>query len=131
MSPSAKDREQEASRIEEIKEQEAELLLTSTPAEAPKQEEVQPPTDDLPAPPPTALDSARSLRLSGSAEDFPLADAGPYYIGLWCGRPNYGCPYCLEKHLANTPEEGNGVIELHILSRIDQNDARHMEALNV
>lgn len=96
-----------------------------------QEEEVQPPTDDLPAPPPTALDQARSLRLSGTAEDFPLADAGPYYVGLWCGRPNYGCPYCLEKHLANTPEEGNGVIELHILSRIDQNDARHLEALNV
>lgn len=96
-----------------------------------QEEEVQPPTDDLPAPPPTALDRARSLRLSGTAEDFPLADAGPYYVGLWCGRPNYGCPYCLEKHLANTPDEGNGIIELHILTRIDQNDARHKEALNV
>src|SRR5664279_477044 len=40
---------------------------------------------------------------------FPLAEAGQYYIGLWCNLPNYGCPYCSYATI-----EGPDAVELHI-----------------
>lgn len=67
-----------------------------------------------PEPTPTAVDP------------FPLADPGEYYVGLWSGKPNYGCPYCLFATL-----EGNGRVELHILEKIDQGSIRHQKALEL
>lgn len=57
-------------------------------------------------------------------EPFPLADPGEYYIGLWSGIPNFGCPYCGFATL-----QGSGAVEIHVLERIEQGNARHMEAL--
>lgn len=64
----------------------------------------------------------------GEANDapFPLADPGDYYEGLWCGIPNYKCPYCIFATL-----EGSGAVELHILSKIDIGDPRHMKAMEL
>lgn len=62
---------------------------------------------------------------------FPLADPGPYYSGLWGKHPNYSCPYCSYATLARGGQDGNGLIELHILERIDQGDISHMAALSV
>lgn len=64
-----------------------------------------------------------------SADDgppFPLAEPGEYYIGLWSGKPNYGCPYCGYATLS-----GSDAVELHILSKIDQGHPRHLKALEV
>lgn len=97
--------------------------LVEEPKQDSEDREEDPPTD-TPAPTPIAEPEPEP------PEVFPLADAGPYYIGMWGEYPNYGCPYCLEAHLADTPEQGTGIIELHILSKIDQGDVRHMEALN-
>lgn len=113
MSPSAKeDREPEAGSVEDIKQEEQELLL---------HKEDLPSTDEPSGPPPTEAEADAP---------FPLADAGPYFIGMWGDYPNYGCPYCLEAQLADSPEQGTGIIELHILSKIDAGDVRHMAALD-
>ena len=63
-----------------------------------------------------------------SADDnppFPLAEPGEYYIGLWSGKPNYGCPYCGYATL-----DGSGSVEIHILSKIDQGNLKHLVALD-
>lgn len=57
---------------------------------------------------------------------FPLAEPGAYYIGLWSGKPNYGCPYCGYATL-----EGSGAVELHILNKIDAGERRHQKALEL
>jgi hypothetical protein len=56
---------------------------------------------------------------------FPLADAGEYYIGLWNGHPNYGCPYCAYAILARSPAEGGAMVEAHIQFKIDQGSPKH------
>lgn len=58
--------------------------------------------------------------------DPPLAEPGEFYVGLWCGIPNYGCPYCLYRTL-----EGSGAVELHILEKIGRANPRHMKALEL
>lgn len=63
-------------------------------------------------------------KAAGSGEPFPLAEPGEYYIGLWSGLPNYGCPYCSYATL-----QGPGAVELHILARIDQGNIKHFKAL--
>lgn len=112
MSPSAdQDREPQTGSVENLKVTENELLLKQ---EAPAS------LTDTSGPSPAAAD-----------ESFPLADRGPYFVDMWDGsHPNYGCPYCLERQLADSPEEGNGVIELHILEKIDKGDPLHMAALD-
>jgi hypothetical protein len=69
------------------------------------------------------------LQTHPSADDgppFPLAEPGEYYIGLWSGHPNYGCPYCSYATLS-----GSGAVELHILSKVDQGNPRHLKALEI
>jgi hypothetical protein len=61
----------------------------------------------------------------GGKPPFPLAEPGEYYIGLWSGLPNYGCPYCGYATL-----DGSGAVEIHILSKIDQGNPKHLVALN-
>lgn len=63
---------------------------------------------------------------AGDGPIFPLADAGEYYIGLWCNIPNYGCPYC-----AYATVSGPGAVELHILAYIDKGDLSHSKALEL
>jgi hypothetical protein len=63
---------------------------------------------------------------AGDEPAYPLAEPGDYYIGLWSGLPNYGCPYCGYATL-----EGSGAVELHILARVDQGDERHLKALEL
>jgi hypothetical protein len=64
-----------------------------------------------------------------SADDgppFPLAEPGEYYIGLWSGLPNYGCPYCGYATLS-----GSDSVELHILAKVDQGNSKHLKALEL
>lgn len=63
---------------------------------------------------------------AGSEPPFPLAEPGEYYIGLWSGLANYGCPYCSYSTL-----DGSGAVELHILAKADQGDLRHLKALDL
>jgi len=63
---------------------------------------------------------------AGTEPPFPLAEAGEYYIGLWSGLANYGCPYCSYATL-----DGSGAVELHILAKADQGDLRHLKALDL
>lgn len=88
--------------------------------------------------PEVVIDETSGLPRSDDPKDpssyFPLADAGPYYVGLWSGLPNYGCPYCSYAYLAKTPEEGTGRVEIHILQTIDGGGVRatrHAKALEV
>jgi hypothetical protein len=70
----------------------------------------------------------RSAPQHPSADDkppFPLAEPGEYYIGLWSGLPNFGCPYCGYATL-----DGSGAVEIHILSKIDQGNLKHLVALD-
>jgi hypothetical protein len=55
---------------------------------------------------------------------FPLAEPGDYYIGLWSGKPNYGCPYCGFATL-----DGPKAVEVHIESKVNQGNKRHPEIL--
>lgn len=68
----------------------------------------------------------RKAQPTTTDDRFPLADAGPYYDGLWCGIPNYKCPYCMFATL-----DGTGAVEIHILELIDQGSERHQAALEV
>lgn len=54
-----------------------------------------------------------------TAEDV-TPDKGQYFIGLWHGKDNFGCPYCSFSSI-----EGNSTVELHILSKIDSGDIAH------
>jgi hypothetical protein len=63
---------------------------------------------------------------AGDGTPFPLAEPGEYYIGLWSGKPNYGCPYCGYATL-----DGSSVVELHILAKVDQGNPRHLKALEL
>lgn len=95
-------------------------------ASAAEAEEEQPIEEETPTPEPSRAQP------SASEAVFPLADAGPYYAGLWSGVPNYKCPYCSYATLARSPNEGNGAIELHILAALDRGGhtaERHLKAL--
>jgi hypothetical protein len=48
-----------------------------------------------------------------------------YREGSWAGHPNYKCPYCAYATL-----NGSDDVELHILSRLEQGDSRHLPALD-
>lgn len=93
--------------------------LGSAPEPEASTAEAQPEAEPEPEP------AAKVHPAAGSEEPYPLADQGPYYIGLWSGKPNFGCPYCSFATL-----QGSGAVELHILEKIDQGNARHMPALN-
>lgn len=75
---------------------------------------------------PVAVEPEPEPKPAANDEVFPLADAGQYYEGLWCGKPNYKCPYCGFATLA-----GNDAVELHILEKIDQGHVRHLPALEL
>ena len=111
--------------LDEALAQRADLRLTAeaSEAEAPEVATVFPAAAiETPAP----VTVQRRHPAAGSEPPFPLADPGEYYIGLWAGKPNYGCPYCSYATLA-----GPGAVELHILARIDQGHPKHLKALEL
>lgn len=52
-----------------------------------------------------------------------------YFIGMWGDLRNYGCPYCPYATIGSGEGDGNGTVELHILSKIDAGDIKHRAAL--
>jgi hypothetical protein len=100
---------------------------TAEPEPAP---DVEPEPQPEPRPPESKSKAVPESKVP-EQKPFPLADAGKYYDGMWSGIPNYKCPYCHYAVLGRTPERGDGAIELHILTRIDTGDPRHLKALEL
>lgn len=101
-------------------------------AELPDDESVDQPTEEeAPEPEQQSAEPETTAPAPTPESVFPLADPGPYYSGLWGKHPNYSCPYCGYATLSRGGQDGNGLVELHILERIDQGDVAHMAALSV
>lgn len=88
--------------------------------------ELEPVLEAEPEPEPEATPVEVKHPAADDAPPFPLADPGEYYIGLWSGLPNFGCPYCGYATLS-----GSDAVEIHILSKIEQGHTRHLKALEI
>lgn len=107
--------------VEELVEEEEPLLPEPEPEAEPEPELVSVPVETQPK-----VEVRRRHPSADPNEPFPLAEPGEYYIGLWSGLPNYGCPYCPYATL-----DGPGQVELHILAMVDAGNPRHMKALEL
>lgn len=75
-------------------------------------------------PDPSDVHPAASVEVRRATLD--TSEYGKYFIGMWGPKPNFGCPYCPYASI-----EGEGDVELHILSKIDSGDLKHMAALEL
>jgi hypothetical protein len=96
----------------------------------------EPPTEDEllaeeeEAPAPSTIHPSAPAGTTNEDEDLAAGreEHGEYFIGLWNGIPNFGCPYC---SFSTIEQGGNGLVELHTLAMIDSGELKHMAALQL
>lgn len=82
--------------------------------------------DQPPVETPEDLPRVHPSAVPGETPVAPQGIEPAYYIGQWGPHPLYGCPYCPHSVAG---ADGAGVIELHILNKIDAGDFEHSKAL--
>lgn len=99
---------------------------TIDPAVAVDVPAVEPEVESEPEPEPEALKRIHPSAVLGYVPTRVEIGDDEFFIGYWGKQRLYGCPYC-----PYSTTDGNGFVDVHVLSKADAGEARHVVHLSV